>query len=79
MIQNYFQSIGKPSYSIFLSMTRQLIYLIPLLLILPPMWGVNGVWGAMAISDMLAFITAIITLWIVMRHLNKHFSSLRQS
>ena len=79
VIQNYFQSIGKPSYSIFLSMTRQLIYLIPLLLILPPMWGVNGVWGAMAISDMLAFITAIITLWIVMRHLNKHFSSLRQS
>lgn len=73
IIQNFFQSIGKPSYSIFLSLTRQLLFLIPLLLIFPRLWGVDGVWGAMAGSDMLAFFTAVITLIVVMRRLNRQF------
>ena len=45
VIQNFFQSIGKPQLSIFLSMTRQLLFLLPLLIWLPSMWGVDGVWG----------------------------------
>lgn len=71
VIQNYFQSIGKPKISIFLSLTRQLIYLLPLLYILSRLWGVSGVWASMADSDVLAFITAIITLWITNRHYNR--------
>ncbi len=73
IIQNFFQAIGKPSYSIFLSLTRQLLYLIPFLLIFPPIWGIDGVWGAMTGSDALAFFTAIVTLIIVMRRLNRQF------
>ena len=67
VIQNYFQSIGKPKVSIFLSLTRQLIYLLPLLWILPHYWGINGVWASMAGSDVLAFITAVVTLYISYR------------
>ena len=59
VIQNYFQSIGKPKLSIFLSLTRQLIFLLPLLWILPPYFGVNGVWASMAGSDFLAFALAL--------------------
>lgn len=72
VIQNYFQSIGRPAISIFLSLTRQLIFLLPLLWILPKYFGVDGVWASMAGSDILAFFTAIITLWITFRTFKKH-------
>ena len=72
VIQNFFQSIGKPMISIFLSLTRQLLFLIPTLLIFPRIWGVKGVWTSLAISDLLAFIVAIITLYVIMRRKNKN-------
>ncbi|MDE6098658.1 MAG: MATE family efflux transporter [Muribaculaceae bacterium] len=67
VIQNYFQSIGKPKISIFLSLTRQLIFLLPLLWIMPPIFGIKGVWAAMTGSDVLAFTLAVGTLWYSMR------------
>ena len=67
VIQNYFQSIGRPSLSIFLSLTRQLVFLLPFLFILPRHYGVDGVWASMAGSDLLAFIVAAVTLWITHR------------
>lgn len=71
VIQNFFQSIGKPLISIFLSLTRQLIFLIPTLLIFPKLWGVEGVWTSLCTSDLLAFIVAVITLVVIMKKLNK--------
>ena len=62
VIQNYFQSLGKPKLSIFLSLTRQLIFLVPLLWVLPGLLGIQGVWYAMAASDLLAGLLAIGTL-----------------
>jgi Na+-driven multidrug efflux pump len=59
---NFFQSIGKVNRSIFLSLTRQVLMLIPLLVILPRYYGVNGVWYSMPISDMVAAILTVITL-----------------
>lgn len=67
VIQNFFQSIGKPHISIFLSLTRQLIFLLPFLLILPKYFGISGVWASMAASDFLAFAVALITM-LIMRH-----------
>lgn len=64
VIQNFFQSIGKPKLSIALSLTRQLIFLLPMLWILPKYWGVDGVWAGMAGSDVLAFLLALIVLII---------------
>lgn len=69
IIQNFFQSIGKPALSIFLSLTRQLIFLLPLLAILPRHFGVAGVWASMAGSDLLAFILAIVTMIIMLKRL----------
>ena len=74
MIQNYFQSIGKPKLSIFLSLTRQLIFLLPLLWILPPYLGVDGVWASMAGSDVLAFLLAVVTAIVTTRRFNRKFA-----
>lgn len=73
VIQNYFQSIGKPKLSIVLSLTRQLIFLLPLLWILPPHWGVDGVWAGMVGSDVLAFILALTVLIIYNRKFIKKY------
>lgn len=69
VIQNFFQSIGKPALSIFLSLTRQLIFLLPLLAILPRHFGVSGVWASMAGSDVLAFLLAVITIIVMLKRL----------
>ena len=58
----FFQSIGKPKKSIILSMTRQVIFLIPILLILPNHWGVTGVWASMTFSDAISVVLAGILL-----------------
>lgn len=71
VIQNYFQSIGRPSISIFLSLTRQLIFLLPCLLILPRLWGLDGVWAATCASDFLAFVVAVVTLIITKKQFRK--------
>lgn len=55
---NFFQSIGLAKKSIFLSLTRQLLFLIPLLLILPHFFGQTGVWMAAPISDTLSSLLA---------------------
>ena len=72
VIQNYFQSIGRPKLSIFLSLTRQLIFLLPMMWILPPRFGVDGVWAAMSASDFIAFVLALLTAIIMNRHIAKY-------
>ncbi len=74
VIQNFFQSVGKPKISIFLSLTRQLIFLIPFLIFLPRLYGVDGVWVSMCASDVIAFFFAVVTLIIVMRRENRRHS-----
>lgn len=74
IITNYFQSIGKPKLSIFLSLTRQLLFLVPLLAILPPVWGVDGVWYSMMGSDVLALILAVVVLIFNIKKFNKSYA-----
>ncbi|MCM1141687.1 MAG: MATE family efflux transporter [Muribaculum sp.] len=63
-----FQSIGRAGASIFLSMTRQVIFLIPLLLLLPSHFGLDGVWASFPASDILA---TIVTLIMIIHQLSK--------
>lgn len=63
----FFQSIGKAGISIFLSLTRQLLFLVPLLLILPNFFGLEGIWYSVPIADGTAAITAAIVLIYHMR------------
>ena len=53
---NFFQSIGMPGKSILMSLSRQLLLLIPLLLTLPRFFGMDGVWYSMPVSDALSVI-----------------------
>ena len=69
VITNFFQSIGKAKISIFLSLSRQLIFLVPLLAILPKHMGLNGVWLAMPLSDAIAAIMAYAMLWFYIKRL----------
>lgn len=60
---SFFQSIGKAKISIFLSLTRQVIFLIPALLILPHFWGLDGVWLSGPIADFSASLLTVAVLW----------------
>ena len=68
---NFFQSIGLAKQSIFLSVSRQLVFLAPFLLIFPEIWGTDGVWISIATADGIASITAAIMLWLFYRNKNK--------
>jgi putative MATE family efflux protein len=68
---NFFQSIGKAKISMFLSLLRQVIILIPMLLILPKFLGLTGVWIAGPISDAVASLITAIFVTKEFRKLNK--------
>jgi putative MATE family efflux protein len=55
---NFFQSIGLPKKAIFMSLSRQLIFLLPGLLILPQYFGVKGIWYSLPVADILSSIIA---------------------
>ncbi len=59
VMSGYFQSIGQAKKSIILSLSRQLIFLIPSIIILPRLFGLNGVWAATPVSDFLASLLAL--------------------
>ena len=66
---NFFQSIGKARLAIVLSLLRQLILLLPLIFILPRFIGLDGVWLAQPISDILAIVITLICLIREFKHL----------
>ena len=71
VITNFFQSIGRAKISIFLSLTRQFLFLIPCLFILPPIFGLTGAWAVMPVSDGLSCIVAPITILLFIRKFQK--------
>ena len=68
---SYFQAIGKAKVSIFLSLSRQVIILIPLLFTLPRFFELDGVWMSGPSSDAISSILTAAFLFIEMKHLNK--------
>ena len=66
---NYIQSVGKAKIATVLSLLRQVILLIPMILILPNFFGLNGVWYASPISD---FLSTAITAYILYRELKSY-------
>jgi len=59
---NFFQSIGMAGKAIFLSLTRQLLFLLPCLYILPQIYGVKGVWYSMPAADLAASVVSLFML-----------------
>ncbi|KAF5030018.1 Multidrug export protein MepA [anaerobic digester metagenome] len=68
VVSSFFQYIGKAKIAIFLSLSRQVIFLIPFLLILPSVFGLDGVWIALPTSDLIA---SAITAFILFYYRNK--------
>ena len=62
-ISQFFQSIGVAWKAMFLSLSRQVLFLIPAILLFPPIWGLDGVWLAQPFSDFIAAVTAWGFLW----------------
>lgn len=59
---NFFQSIGRAKKAIVQSLSRQIIFLVPGLLVFPALLGLNGVWIAMPVSDFLASLLSLYLL-----------------
>ena len=69
VITNFFQCIGKVKISIFLSLSRQLLFLLPLLLVFPMFFGLNGVWASLPTSDGISAIVAFVMMYWFMKML----------
>ena len=69
---NFFQSIGMASKSIILSLSRQLLILLPCLLILPLFFQEEGVWYSMPVSDLLASLIALFMLLRQFKQFKQH-------
>jgi putative MATE family efflux protein len=65
---NFFLSIGLSKQAIFLSLTRQLLFLIPCLIVFPRLWGVWGVWVSMPVADLTA---SVLTAFMLIRQFRK--------
>lgn len=63
VISQYFQSIGQAWKSIFLSLSRQCIFLVPAIYILPVFFDLDGVWLAASFSDLIAAVFAWVFIW----------------
>ena len=72
VITNFFQCIGKVKVSIFLSLSRQLIMLLPMAYIFPMFWDLDGVWYSMPASDFGSFAMTIPLLVWYMKKLKTH-------
>lgn len=67
----YFQAVGKARQAAVLSLSRQVLFFIPLLFILPRIWGVEGVWRTAPISDFLAICLTATLMFFEMKSLKK--------
>ena len=75
VVTNFFQCIGKVKISIFLSLSRQLLFLLPLLAILPNYFGVDGVWYSLPASDLTAALVAAEVMGRYMKMFRKQLKS----
>lgn len=70
----FFQSIGKAGQSIFLSLTRQVLFLIPMLLILPRYLGLDGIWASFPASDACATVVTAVMIAVQYRQMRHEIS-----
>jgi Na+-driven multidrug efflux pump len=64
---NFFTAIGKPKRGVFLSLTRQIIFLLPLILILPLKMGIDGIMYAGPVADFMAAFVSFIMVFKELR------------
>ena len=67
VVTNFFQCVGYVRKAIFLSLSRQLLFLVPFLATFPLVWGLDGVWWSMPASDLVSAVAAFIMIRALMR------------
>ena len=72
---SYFQAVGKPREALLLMLSRQVLLLIPAVIILPRFFGLDGVWAAMPVADFGASALTGICLFAELRRLQRSQSS----
>ena len=68
---SFFSAIGKPMKGVLLSLSRQVLLLIPLILILPLFWGLDGILYSAPVADVLAFFLSIAAVRKEFRNMEK--------
>lgn len=76
VVTSFFQSIGKAKISMFLSLSRQMLFLLPLLIVLPQFFQVDGVWMSLPAADTIASIVAACMMITYMRKFKKQANNL---
>ena len=76
VVTNFFQCIGRVKIAIFLSLSRQLIILLPIIMVFPRLWGLDGLWASLPTSDGIA---ALIAAWAMWRHMREFRHTNQQS
>lgn len=71
---NFFTAIGKPKKGIFLSLTRQILFLLPLIIILPLFIGIDGIMYSGPIADFIAGAVSIAMIYIEFKHIGENRS-----
>ena len=70
MSSNFFAAIGKPVKGTMLMLTRQVFFLIPLVLLLPLIWGIDGIIYAAPVADFISFVVVMVFLAREIRLMN---------
>ena len=78
VIAGFFQSMGRASVAIFLSLSRQLLFLLPGLILLPHFFGLNGVWISLPVADAIAALISIYILWCSYRSSSSRVFGIRR-
>lgn len=55
-----FQALGRPVRTLVVSLSRQLLFLVPLLVLLPMIWGIDGLWAAFPAADVLSVLLTLL-------------------
>ena len=67
------QSLGLPLRTLLISLSRQLLFLVPLLILLPKVWGTDGLWAAYPVADLLSVLFSLVIIRPVL--LRERFNS----
>lgn len=78
VVGGYFQSVGKAGKSAILALLRQLIFLLPFMLVLPHYLGLTGVWLSAPLSDACSAVVCAAFIWVEILKLNRKILSLPQ-
>jgi Na+-driven multidrug efflux pump len=76
---NYFQAVGRAKVSIFLSMLRQVIFMLPALILLSKYAGIEYIWWALPISDLVALGCSGTIAFCTLRTLKKQETAVREA